>query len=158
MISTIAAVEAFLLRLAGDDADAAGFQWIVATVADRIISVLGGFEREGRFSGLVFSHDDFADVAPGSPGEWLVQGLIEDSFRRGLKEFDLGVGEARYKSSACEIVEPQFDTAFAVTLVGRAGAVAFRMARGLKRRIKQSPRLLGAARALQRLFVRPPVR
>lgn len=149
------AVEAFLARLAGG---AAGFEWFVATAGERVVSVLGGFASERQFSGLVLSHDASAEIAPTSPGEWLVQAMAAQCAARGFDTLDFGVGEARYKAEACEIVVAQFDTAFAATWRGHLGAVLFRCGRRLKRRIKQSPRLFDAARRIQRFLVTPRVR
>ena len=154
------AMRAFVALLGGVESDEpeAGFDWFVASAGERIVSVFAGLERAGRLSGLLFSHDMAPEVAIGSPGEWLTHALVEDGIARGLEAIDFGVGEARYKAEICEIAEPQFDTAFATTAIGAAGALAFRWGRALKRHIKHSPRLFDAARAVQRLIVRPRAR
>ena len=81
----------------------------------------------------------------------MVQAVVADAIARGFAEFDLGVGEARYKDEACEIVEPLFDSAFAVTLKGRLAAWAFLAARRAKRSVKRSPRLKALHARLRRL-------
>jgi CelD/BcsL family acetyltransferase involved in cellulose biosynthesis len=151
------AVVAFVARLDAERA-VTGFEWRLGLVGERIVSVYGGLARDGRLSGLVFSHDISADIAPGSPGEWLMLALADEAIGLGFDELDLGVGEARYKTEVCEIVEPLFDTAYPVTAIGILGAAAYRLQRRLKRRIKQTPALFDAARALQRFIVRPPAR
>jgi CelD/BcsL family acetyltransferase involved in cellulose biosynthesis len=148
------AVAAFIGRLSDLDGAGTGFEWHVARAGERIVSVYGGFERQGRLSGLVFSHDVSPDVAPASPGEFMVLSLAEHAFARGLEMLDYGVGEARYKTESCEIVEDLFDTAFAANVMGLAGAAAFRLARRVKRHVKQTPRLFDAARAVQRMMAR----
>ena len=82
-----------------------------------------------------------------SPGELIVHAVVRDAIARGFKTFDLGVGEARYKEDACEAEEELFDSAFAITPLGRVAALAFMAKQRAKRRIKHSPRLLA-------LFVR----
>jgi CelD/BcsL family acetyltransferase involved in cellulose biosynthesis len=71
----------------------------------------------------------------------MVHAVVADAIARGFVAFDLGVGEARYKDEACEIVEPLFDSAFAFTFKGRFAAWAFLAARRVKRSVKRSARL-----------------
>ena len=86
----------------------------------------------------------------------MVQAVVADAIARGFAEFDLGVGEARYKDEACEIVEPLFDSAFAVTLKGRLAAWAFLAAR----RAKALGQALAASEVSARAAApfRPPLR
>jgi CelD/BcsL family acetyltransferase involved in cellulose biosynthesis len=71
----------------------------------------------------------------------MVQAVVREAIARGLKTFDLGVGEARYKDEACEAEEELFDSAVGITALGRLAALAFRLRQRAKRRIKHSPRL-----------------
>ena len=100
--------------------------------------MIGAAERQ---SGLFIGHDGDPEIARSSPGEIMVHAVVADAIARGFSEFDLGVGEARYKNEACEIVEPLFDSAFAVTLKGRLAAWTFLAARRIKGAVKRSPRL-----------------
>lgn len=119
---------------------------------ERIVAVLGAFADRRRLSGMVLSYDNDPEIAASSPGEWMVIEIAKDCIGRGLREFDLGIGASRYKSECCEIEEPMFDSSFAVSLKGRIGAAMFVAARGLKARVKQSPRLLAlATRVRERL-------
>ena len=93
-----------------------------------------------RQSGLFIGHDGDPEIARSSPGEIMVHAVVADAIARGFAEFDLGVGEARYKDEACEIVEPLFDSAFAFTWKGRFAAWTFLAARRAKRLVKHSPR------------------
>ena len=147
-----AATRALISDLAGLDGgtQSAGLEFHFVTAGDRIVAVYAGLLRDGRLSGLLFSHDVAPDVAPSSPGEALILALVQDAVGRGLESLDFGVGEARYKSEACEIVEPLFDSAFAATLKGSLGAAAYLTLRKLKRRIKQTPELFDLARSAQR--------
>ena len=147
-----AATRALVARLAGLEGDGgeAGFEFHFLRAGDRIVSVYAGLLREGRLSGLLFSHDVAPDVSPASPGEFLILSLVQDAYARRLESLDFGVGEARYKSEVCEIVEPLFDSAFATTFKGRIGATIYLLARKLKRRIKQTPRWFDLARSAQR--------
>jgi CelD/BcsL family acetyltransferase involved in cellulose biosynthesis len=79
-----------------------------------------------------------------------VQAVVADAIARGFCEFDLGVGEARYKNEACEAVEPLFDSAFGVSARGRLAAWAFLAGQRAKRAIKQSPRLKALHTRLRR--------
>ena len=127
-------------------------------VGERIVSVFGGLCAHGRLSGLIFSHDISEDVAAASPGELILAEIVRDAIRRNLAEFDLGVGEARYKSECCEVAEPLIDAAFAATFFGRVAASLFLQMRALKRRVKRSPRFLELARRAQRWDFRLRVR
>jgi CelD/BcsL family acetyltransferase involved in cellulose biosynthesis len=119
------------------------------TAGERIVATFGALSAGDRLSGLFLSHDGDPAVARSSPGELIVQAIVRDAIARGFTTFDLGVGEARYKDEACETCEPLFDSAFAVTPLGRIAAFAFEMKQRLKRRAKRSPRLLGALRRLR---------
>jgi CelD/BcsL family acetyltransferase involved in cellulose biosynthesis len=147
------ALVADLSGLEGSGGDA-GFELHFVRAGERIVSVYAGLLRHGRLSGLLFSHDVAPEVSAASPGEFLIHGLVQDAYARGLESLDFGVGEARYKSEACEIVEPLFDSAFAATLMGRLGASLYLIARKAKRRIKQTPKLFDRARSVQRWLFR----
>lgn len=118
----------------------------------RIVAVFGGFAFNGRLSGAFISYDLDPSVAASSPGELLIQEIVRDAIDRGLTGFDLGVGEARYKSECCETTEILFDSAFAVSTIGRLSATAFLVGRRIKRRVKQSPRLYAMALSAQRFL------
>jgi CelD/BcsL family acetyltransferase involved in cellulose biosynthesis len=146
---------AFIERLAGAEP---ALELHALKVGERIVSVFGGLCAHGRLSGLIFSHDISEDVAAASPGELMLAEIVRDAIRRNLAEFDLGVGEARYKSECCEVAEPLIDAAFAATFFGRVAASLFLQMRALKRRVKRSPRFLELARLAQRWDFRRRVR
>jgi CelD/BcsL family acetyltransferase involved in cellulose biosynthesis len=142
-----AAAQNFLARLAGEGA----LELHTMLLGERIIAVFGALPGAERLSGLFIGHDGDPEIARSSPGEIMVQAVVADAIARGFVEFDLGVGEARYKDEACEIVEPLFDSAFAVTLKGRLAAWGFLAARRAKRAFKRSPRLKALHARLRRL-------
>jgi len=141
------AAQAFLAQLARDGA----LELHTLSHGDRIIGVFGALPGVSRQSGLFIGHDGDPEIARSSPGEIMVQAVVADAIARGFAEFDLGVGEARYKDEACEIVEPLFDSAFAVTLKGRLAVAALLAARRLKRWAKGSPRVKAMHARLRRL-------
>ena len=141
--------QAFLRRASGLDGGEAAISWRALWAGERIVSVFAGLAHASRVSGLAIAFDDDEAVARCSPGEQLIFRLVEEMIGAGQSEFDLGLGEARYKDECCEIVEATFDSAFGVTLLGRLGAKLFLAAQALKRRVKQSPRAMALARRLQ---------
>ena len=146
-----AAAQEFLARLAGEGA----LELHMVAHGGRIIAVFGALPGAERLSGLFIGHDGDPEIARSSPGEIMVHAVVADAIARGFAEFDLGVGEARYKNEACEIVEPLFDSAFAVTLKGRLAAWAFLAARRVKGAVKRSPRLKVLFVRLRRFGGRP---
>jgi CelD/BcsL family acetyltransferase involved in cellulose biosynthesis len=84
------------------------------------------------------SFDNNADVNRHSPGELLLAHIIRVQCERGREVFDLGVGEARYKSSLCDDVEELVDTFLPVTVRGKAYATTIRQLVACKRFVKQT--------------------
>ena len=98
-----------------------------------------GAVHGARFSGMATSFDLASPAARTSPGEILLVQLIKRKCRAGLTMFDLGVGEARYKTTICDDRDDLVDTFFPLTAKGRAYAGFSQAKRALKRRIKASP-------------------
>jgi CelD/BcsL family acetyltransferase involved in cellulose biosynthesis len=141
------AAQEFLSRLAREGA----LELHTLAHGERMIAVFGALPGAERLSGLFIGHDGDPEIARSSPGEIMVQAVVADAIARGFAEFDLGVGEARYKDETCEIVEPLFDSAFAVTLKGRLAAWVFLAARRAERGAKRSPRFKALLARLRRL-------
>jgi CelD/BcsL family acetyltransferase involved in cellulose biosynthesis len=99
-------------------------------VGERIAAVFGGIVHGGRFSGMFTSFDAAPDLGRHSPGDLLILHLVRTMCARGLTAFDLGVGDAAYKSDYCKVREELFDSVLPMTLKGRVAALA--MANGLK--------------------------
>ena len=89
------------------------------------------------------------EIARCSPGEVLLSLLVESKCRQGLKAFDLGIGEGRYKSTWCDRAEPLFDTLVPLTAKGRIFVMAEAARRRLKRVVKQNERLWKLAQDLR---------
>ncbi len=79
---------------------------------------------------------------------------MADLAQRGFSSFDLGIGEARYKETFCDTVEPLFDCFVGHTPVGQIAAFMLGGLGRAKRSIKQSPGIYTAVRRLRRTF--PP--
>lgn len=123
------------------------------SVNDIIVATMGGIVAGGRFCGM------FNSIAQGryaieSPGEQLILNLVKGCCARGLETFDLGIGEAQYKTLFCGDVEPLFDSYLPLTAGGRVLAKAFAAAAWLKRTIKQKPALWALVRVGRRLRAR----
>ncbi len=101
-----------------------------------------GAVQGSRFSGMATSFDLTSTAARTSPGEILLVELIKRKCRAGLTMFDLGVGEARYKTTICDDRDDLVDTFLPLTAKGRAYARFSQVKRALKRRIKASPTAL----------------
>jgi CelD/BcsL family acetyltransferase involved in cellulose biosynthesis len=104
-----------------------------------------GAVRGGRFSGMATSFDLSSPTVRTSPGEILLSELIRLQSREGMAVFDLGVGEARYKTSFCDEHDDLVDTFVPLTFKGQLFTAATQARRALKRRIKSSPAALKLA-------------
>jgi len=116
------------------------------SVDDIIVATMGGIVDGGRFCAM------FNSIAQGryaveSPGEQLIVNLVRNCCERGLDTFDLGIGEAHYKTLFCADAEPLFDSYLPLTAAGRLPAFAFAVTARIKRAIKQSALLWSLVRA-----------
>lgn len=98
-----------------------------------------------RFSGMATSFDMASETVKTSPGELLLAELIRLKCDEGFASFDLGVGEARYKTSFCDAHDDLVDSFLPLTLKGRLFVRVAQARRELKRRIKNSPAALRLA-------------
>lgn len=114
----------------------------------RSVATYVGAVQGKRFSGMATSFDLSSEAARTSPGEILLVDLIKRKCQAGLTMFDLGVGEARYKTTICDDSDDLVDTFFPLTARGRAYARYSQAKRALKRRIKASPFALKAAQRI----------
>lgn len=108
------------------------------SVAGTIVATIGGIVADGRFSAMFISiaHGLYANE---SPGQQLLIHMVRHCCERGLRTFDLGIGEAKYKDLFCPDAEPMFDSYWPLSARGRRVAFAFRMIATAKRAIKQNP-------------------
>lgn len=107
-----------------------------------------------RFSGMATAFAMSSEIAKSSPGEILLIDLIRLKCSEGITVFDLGVGEARYKTTICDDSDELVDSFLPLTAKGRAFALVARAKRAVKRRIKASPRALAWAQRLSQLLRR----
>jgi CelD/BcsL family acetyltransferase involved in cellulose biosynthesis len=119
------------------------------TVDDQIVATYGGVVGAGRFCG-VFNSMIRGELARKSPGQLLLINLVRMCCQRGLTQFDLGVGEARFKRLFCTEIEPLFDTFRPLSARGSIAAIGYRLGYHLKGRIKSSPPIWDAVTALRR--------
>lgn len=134
------AVRRFLERGAQSDGDRPPVLELYSLdVAGQSVATYVGAVQAGRFSGMATSFDMESEVAKSSPGEILLVELIKLKCREGVTVFDLGVGEARYKTTICDERDDLVDTFLPLTAKGRAFALFSRAKREIKRHIKASP-------------------
>ncbi len=138
------AMRAFLKQ--GASGDRPALQLYSLDLAGRSIATYVGAVQGQRFSGMATSFDMESEVAKTSPGEILLIDLIKLQCQAGIASFDLGVGEARYKTTICDERDELVDTFVPVTAKGRLFASVARARRSAKRWIKTQPRLLRLAR------------
>ncbi|WP_342362740.1 GNAT family N-acetyltransferase [Terrarubrum flagellatum] len=116
------------------------------SVGDRIVAIFGGPQDSARFSGMFTSFHDAPEIARNSPGDILLRHLVASLSDAGLTEFDLGVGEARYKRAYCDRAIPMFETYLACSSAGFIVAKALQSKAIAKRFIKARPELLAFTR------------
>lgn len=114
-----------------------------------IVATLAGTGHRGRFSAMVISFDSRPAFARCSPGDLLLAALMTDLRARGFSTFDLGIGEARYKETFCDTVEPMFDTVVGTTMQGKCVRLAVTSLLTLKGKLKRSPRALSLIRRVR---------
>jgi len=117
---------------------------------ERVAAVFGAAVDDERCCGMFISFDGDPAVSRSSPGELLLIHVIAAQCQAGRKTFDLGVGEATYKSLFCDEPEPLVDLTLPITSKGRLYAFAADSAIGLKRVLKQNPALWRAVTALRK--------
>jgi len=108
---------------------------------ERIIAVFGLASGFSRASAMFTSFDDDPAIARLSPGNILLHEMVRDLIGRGFKRFDLGVGEARYKSALCDREVALAHCGTPLTTLGRAALPLLRESWRLESAIKSSNRL-----------------
>ncbi|MFD1701788.1 GNAT family N-acetyltransferase [Methylopila henanensis] len=146
-------VEAFIRAAAGLDGSRQAIDLYGFDVGGEIAATFGVIADSRRMCGM-FNSITSCDLARYSPGELLLNFMVEDAIGRGLQEFDLGVGAAPYKALHCPDVDPLFDSVFGVSAAGRLAAAAIGGKRALKAWVKSSPRAYALATRLRRLRAR----
>ena len=127
------------LAFLAEAAEAGSLELHALSCGERIVAVFGGLARGDRLCGMFISHDGDPQIARCSPGELLLNEIIRDLTERRFATFDLGVGEARYKTHCCEAEEPLFDTFVATRLSGHVMGATLLASLRVKRFVKQTP-------------------
>ncbi len=123
------------------------------SVDNMIVATMGGIVGSGRFCAM------FNSIAQGryaveSPGEQLIINLVRRCCERGLDTFDLGIGQARYKTLFCDDAEPLFDSFLPLSGKGSLLVSAFRAGAAANRAVNQHPALWSLVRTSRRLRAR----
>ena len=116
-----------------------------------MLALFAGVNDGRRFSAMITSFT-LSEHARQSPGLVLLTHLVADCADRGLEYFDLGVGEAGFKTSLCDEVEVLFDYFLPLSPRGRLLAAGLAAKASAKRAIKRSPLLWGAAQKIRKVF------
>lgn len=116
--------------------------------AGELLAILATINDGARCSGM-FNTYTLSENSKNSPGLILFVKAIAAAADRGMQRFDLGVGEAKYKTFFCKEREPLFDSFLPLTPLGKLAAAAASTAGRVKRRIKKSDVLSGLANKLR---------
>ena len=141
----LAALQTFYRALAAN-----GLELHILSLDEKIIAVLGAGAQGGRLQGLFISYESDPGIAKSSPGEILLTHVLRDACARKFDAFDLGVGDARYKTTFCDEAEQLAEAFYAPTAIGRAALPFFALAAALKRAIKRHPHLLALTKKWRR--------
>jgi CelD/BcsL family acetyltransferase involved in cellulose biosynthesis len=138
----------------GAEGETPALVWHALMLDERPIAVFVGTVDAIRYSGMATSFIADPDIARYSPGEALLAELITAQAEAGRRMFDLGVGEARYKTSFCDLVEPVVETVMPMTARGYGVMAALQMKRMAKQAgiilQRRNPALARVARRLLR--------
>jgi CelD/BcsL family acetyltransferase involved in cellulose biosynthesis len=114
-----------------------------------ILAMFAGTGGGGRFT-TMFNTYTQSEHARQSPGVILLQHMISNLADRGFESFDLGIGEAEYKTFFCKQSEHLIDTIFPLTARGGLAAAVLSTASSLKRVVKQNPTLWSGVQTFRR--------
>jgi CelD/BcsL family acetyltransferase involved in cellulose biosynthesis len=138
---------------AKSDSDDPVIETYAMSVGDEIVATFGGTVAGERCYGM-FNSMTNGELRVHSPGELLLANVIRMCCERGLKTFDLGVGDAAYKQVFCNDVEQLFDSVIPISAIGHAVAPAWRGALAAKRRLKKSEIVMQVRRRFGRSLTR----
>lgn len=122
-------------RSIGSEAALLDLFWLDA--GGRVAATWAGTSDGARMSGIINSFD-LGVFAPFQPGEILLRHLVEHLCQSGVRDFDLGIGEAQYKRSWCPRTDPLFDSFLPLSAMGWMHTTAAMTGFKLKRAAKQS--------------------
>ncbi len=137
-----AAARAFYRALTRFGADGAPpLELHALALGDRIVATFAAGLSGGRLQGLFNSFDSDPEIAKSSPGDLLLTYVLRDACARKIAVFDLGLGDARYKATFCDEVEPMADALVPVGLVGLLAWPFYTASLAAKAAIKRNPRV-----------------
>jgi CelD/BcsL family acetyltransferase involved in cellulose biosynthesis len=114
-----------------------------------MLALFSGIHDRRRFTSMFNSHSN-SENSRQSPGLILLQHVVADCADRGFESFDIGPGEARYKTFFCKTFEPIFDSILPLSSRARLAAPPVRAVFGLKSEIKHNPALWSVASFVRR--------
>ncbi|NWG23067.1 MAG: GNAT family N-acetyltransferase [Pseudorhodoplanes sp.] len=114
-----------------------------------MLALFSGIHDRRRFTSMFNSHTN-SENSRQSPGLILLQHVVTDCAARGFESFDIGPGEARYKSFFCKTFEPIFDSILPLSSRARLAVLPVRAAFRLKSEIKHNPTLWSVASFVRR--------
>jgi CelD/BcsL family acetyltransferase involved in cellulose biosynthesis len=114
-----------------------------------MLALFAGLHDTRRFT-LSFNSLTRGPHSRHSPGLVLLQHLIVDCARRGFEAFDIGPGDARYKTYFCKERESIIDSVLPLSTRGRLATPVIRAVLAAKRRMKRAPLAWNAVRQIQR--------
>jgi len=123
-------------------------------VDGEIVATLGATVTGSAFSVMFMSFCKNSRAAKFSPGELLLWNVVNAFHKQGYRRFDLGIGEAPYKTRFCPEVVSLYDLFVGLSIPGRIVANGMRFLAACKGWIKHRPALLARIQATLRLFAR----
>jgi CelD/BcsL family acetyltransferase involved in cellulose biosynthesis len=145
----IASTRAFYRLLAGQ-----GMELHVVALEGRPIALLAAGLNGERLQGMFNVFDPDPEIAKSSPGDLLLTKALRDACARGLKCFDLGLGEARYKAMFCGEREAMADVVFAASPLGALAKPMFVADLTVRAKVKNDPRVWRLVQRLRRKVAR----
>jgi CelD/BcsL family acetyltransferase involved in cellulose biosynthesis len=115
-----------------------------------VLAVFACVNDPARYASM-FNSITLGPASRFSPGVVLIANILKDCIERGIKGFDLGVGDAEYKTYFCDRRETLFDSYFGLSARGQAYVAALSAGAAIKRWVKRSPALMKLALAARRL-------
>ncbi|GAC1331905.1 MAG: hypothetical protein NVSMB26_10820 [Beijerinckiaceae bacterium] len=132
----------------------AAFELHALCVGERIVATYGAIRHGASLHVMFNSFDQDPEIAKSSPGDLLLRHILLDACSRGVLRLDLGIGEARYKTSVCDETIPLFDCIIPMTFLGRIGGWLARLRLTLKRHTKRSPQAWNFVQAMRARRIR----
>jgi CelD/BcsL family acetyltransferase involved in cellulose biosynthesis len=120
---------------------------------EEVIAIFAGVADGHRFS-MMFNTYTLSGSSRYSPGLILMRDIIDLYAERGFTSLDLGIGSDDYKRLFCKDDEPIFDSFIALSLRGKAAALALSSLTRAKRLIKHTPALMQLAQRVRGVLQR----